>query len=375
MEKAVEKNGKMLKYGYTTGSCARIAVRAALKSLLLGIEEKTEHLVLRDDLEFDLEILDRKKTEKTASCAVRKYSGDDPDITNGTLIYAEVSVSESEQKEITIDGGNGIGRVTKKGLDQPVGAAAINSGPRKSITEEAEAIAAAAGFAGKISIVISAPEGEVLAKKTFNEKLGITGGISILGTTGILEPMSDRAVIETVKANLQVVRAAGYEKVVLVPGNIGETFATQVLGVSEAQVVQCSNYIGDALLLAAKQEFTSICLVGHVGKMVKLAGKMMNTHSMYGDCRKEIVAAYAALYGCSRDGIRAIMDSVSTDDMVEILRNESESVLRDTFEAITKEIAENIRYYIQKNLPVGMECTAKLETILFATDRTILGRS
>lgn len=375
MEKAVEKNGKMLKYGYTTGSCARIAVRAALKSLLLGIEEKTEHLVLRDDLEFDLEILDRKKTEKTASCAVRKYSGDDPDITNGTLIYAEVSVSESEQKEITIDGGRGIGRVTKKGLDQPVGAAAINSGPRKSITEEAEAIAAAAGFTGKISIVISAPEGEVLAKKTFNEKLGITGGISILGTTGILEPMSDRAVIETVKANLQVVRAAGYEKVVLVPGNIGETFATQVLGVSEAQVVQCSNYIGEALLLAAKQEFESICLVGHVGKMVKLAGKMMNTHSMYGDCRKEIMAAYAALYGCSRDGIRAIMDSVSTDDMVEILRNESESVLRDTFEAITKEIAENIRYYIQKNLPVGMECTAKLETILFATDRTILGRS
>lgn len=378
MEKSVEKNGQNLKYGYTTGSCARIAVRAALKKLLLGMEEKTERLVLSDDLIFDVEILDRTVCGNTASCGVKKYSGDDPDITNGTMIYAQVSVTEGPETVVSIEGGVGIGRVTKKGLDQPVGNAAINSGPRKSITQEALQVAEAAGFTGRIDIMISAPDGERLAEKTFNPKLGIVGGISILGTTGILEPMSDKALIETIKTNLNVVKEAEHGHVVIVPGNIGETFAREELAVKQEQIVQCSNFVGEALLYAYNMGFEKISLVGHAGKLIKLAGKMMNTHSMYGDCRKEIMAAYAAVSGCKPKGICAIMNSVSTDDMVDILMQEKENVLPDTFRRIVEEIDENICYYIRKN---GQEfdkaehgSLVEFEVILFDGAKKILGR-
>lgn len=369
----MKDTAKQLNYGYTTGACATVAVRAALKSLLLGIEDSVETLLLGENHCFELPIEDWDKKNNQIHCGVRKYSGDDPDVTNHTLICADVTVEEGPVLDIQIDGGQGVGRITKPGLDQPVGNAAINSGPRRSITEEAERIAALAGFTGTIRIVISVPEGEALAEKTFNPKLGIVGGISILGTTGLLVPMSEQAIIETIRANLSMVRALGHQRVVLVPGNIGEEFAITNQKENPECVVQVSNFIGDSLLMANAMGFDVICLVGHLGKLIKLAGRMMNTHSRYGDCRKELMAAYAAMCGCSREGILQIMTAATTDSMLEILRAESGSVCEDTFQKITEEICANMVYYIDRYSPKEELHRAKTELVIFASDHSILG--
>ena len=268
-----------------------------------------------------------------ACCAVRKDGGDDPDITTGTLIEAEVSWSG--EPGITIDGGRGIGRVTKPGLDQPVGAAAINHVPRQMITANIERVLdvwreghadmplgkSPDTFSG-LRVIISAPEGEALAARTFNPKLGITGGISILGTTGIVEPMSDRAVVETIRAQMNVLKAEGDKFAVLAPGNYGLAFLTQRYGLQEDRIVLISNYAAEAVELAAEAGFEGILLAGHIGKLVKIAGGVRNTHSMYGDRRMEILREIAREYCAEQEREKLkgeLEDCVMTDAALEVL--------------------------------------------------------
>ena len=283
-----------------------------------------------------------------ASCAVRKDGGDDPDITTGTLIKAEVSWSE--QSGITIDGGTGIGRVTKPGLDQPLGAAAINHVPRQMITASVEKVLEVwreghTDTLPGLHVIISAPEGEALAARTFNPKLGITGGISILGTTGIVEPMSDRAVVETIRAQMSVLKAEGDRFVVMAPGNYGLTFLTQEYGLGEDRVVLISNYAAEAVKLASEAGFEGILLAGHIGKLVKIAGGARNTHSMYGDRRMEILGQIAGEY-CTeqeRDILeRELEDCVMTDAALEVLARHGLK------EKTAQEMANRIRGYLEE---------------------------
>ena len=197
MESYIEKDGKKLRYGYTTGSCAAAAAKAAAWMLLTGQRKKTISLITPKGVPLTLAVEDISMEPNRVSCAIRKDSGDDPDVTNGTLVYAEVTAKEAPG--IAIDGGFGVGRVTKKGLDQSVGSAAINSVPRQMIRENLEEILAITDQNCGLSVVISVPEGERLAKQTFNPRLGIVGGISILGTTGIVEPMSEKALVDTIR--------------------------------------------------------------------------------------------------------------------------------------------------------------------------------
>lgn len=318
LEQYVSAGGKRLRCGYTTGTCAAAATRAATDLLLGGACEPAVVVSVPAGIDVVVEVEHRRSEMGWACCAVRKDAGDDPDVTDGVLVYARVS--RSDDSGVTIDGGEGVGRVTKAGLDQPVGAAAINSVPRAMIADAARASAREHDYGGGLDVVISIPAGVELARRTFNPRLGIVGGISVLGTTGIVRPMSEDALVQAIAAELGVLRAAGARHVLVVPGNYGLVYARDALGLDVRDAVTCANYLGATVDEAVRLGFTSMRLVGHLGKMIKVAGGVMNTHSRVADCRAEVFAAHAALVGASREVVQAIMEAPTTDAMAEVLR-------------------------------------------------------
>lgn len=320
MEEYIVKDGKKLRLGYTTGSCAAAAAKAAAYMLLTGRPKDTIDLLTPKGIRLHLTVEEIKITSSEVSCSIRKDSGDDPDATRGTLVFA--CVRKTDAPGVLIDGGAGIGRVTKRGLDQPVGAAAINSVPRRMIEENVREVCALCGYDGGISVVISVPEGEALAKKTFNPRLGIVGGISILGTTGIVEPMSEQALVDTIRVELRQRRELGAEYVLLTPGNYGADFIRDSIGIDPRTAVLTSNFIGDALELSRELGFHGALLIGHIGKLVKLAGGMWNTHSKFGDCRMEILAAHAAALGLPPARTEELLTCATCDDALRILKEE-----------------------------------------------------
>ena len=301
----------------------------------------------------------------SVTCAVEKDQSDDPDVTRGALITA--TVSRTGGSGVTIDGGEGVGRVTKPGLDQPVGAAAINSVPRQMILEGVEEIRALADSRCGLRVEISVPGGEALAKKTFNPRLGILGGISILGTTGIVEPMSQRALIETIRVELRQRREGGAEYVLLTPGNYGSDFIRDGLGLDPALAVQTSNFIGDALDLCGELGFRGALLVGHVGKLVKLAGGMLNTHSQYGDCRMELLAAHAAAAGLPPGRVAELLDCAACDDALRILKEEG--VCEETLARVTGRAAFHLGQRAGEGLEVGAVLFSKAYGLLSQTSQ------
>ncbi|MBO4325981.1 MAG: cobalamin biosynthesis protein CbiD [Clostridia bacterium] len=339
MESFVTKDGKKLRRGYTTGSCAAAAAKAAAIMLLEHRCLENIHLLTPRGIGLDLKVLDVTAGDEYVSCGIEKDSGDDPDVTNGIVVYTRVEKTDTPHS-IEIDGGEGVGRVTRPGLDQPAGNAAINSGPRKMIRDELLQVCEDNGYRGGLRVTVSVPSGAEIAKKTFNPRLGIVGGISILGTTGIVEPMSDEAVVETIKAELSVRAAAGKKYVLFTPGNYGADFVRDELNIDPGTAVTTSNFIGDAFLLAAEAGFEGAVLVGHIGKVVKLAGGMFNTHSRYGDCRAEIFAAHAGASGASEETVKRLMNSAMTDDMLSIL---DEAGLREkVMSSITEKIGQQL---------------------------------
>ena len=334
----VTKDGKQLRLGYTTGSCAAAAAKAAAWMLLSGSLRDSISLQTPKGIRLDLPVLETSRGKDSVSCAIRKDSGDDPDITDGALIFA--SVSRRAEPGIFIDGGKGVGRVTKPGLDQPVGAAAINSVPRQMIRENLAEVCETLDHQGGLSVIISVPEGEKLAEKTFNPRLGIVGGISILGTSGIVEPMSDQALIDTIRLELRQRRINGADSVLLTPGNYGMDFLTGELHINPKLPVMTSNFIGDALDACKEFGFRSVLLVGHIGKMVKIAGGMLNTHSRYGDCRMEILASYAGACGMNSSLIKEMLGCVTCDEALRILK------LCDLDKAVLSHLSDRISFHL-----------------------------
>lgn len=321
MEEYLVKDGKRLRLGYTTGSCAAAAAKAAAWMLLTGRKKETIRLLTPKGIELSLDVLEIRMSADGVSCAVRKDSGDDPDVTSGTLIFA--AVKRSDRSGVTVDGGEGIGRVTKPGLDQPVGAAAINSVPRRMIEENVREVCRLAGYDGGIAVTISAPEGEALAKKTFNPRLGIEGGISILGTTGIVEPMSEQALLDTIRVELRQRRESGADYILLAPGNYGADYIRDHIGIDPKTAVLTSNFIGDSLEFCKEFGFRGALLIGHIGKLVKLAGGMWNTHSKFGDCRMEILASHSAALGLRPERVEEILHCATCDAALHILEEEN----------------------------------------------------
>lgn len=333
-EHFIEKDGKRLRFGYTTGTCAAAAAKAAAILLLSGRAPDTVPIHTPKGIDLNLKVLEPVRGDGFASCAIRKDSGDDPDVTDGVLVYARVAFSGIPG--ISIDGGEGVGRVTKPGLKQAIGEAAINPVPRemirKAVTEIAEEYETAKG----LSVVISIPAGVALAEKTFNPRLGIEGGISILGTSGIVEPMSEDALIDSIVLEIKQRKALGDTRLVLTPGNYGADFLKERYGIADERIVKCSNYVGDALNAAIDAGFSEVLLCGHIGKFVKLSGGIFNTHSKRGDHRAELMAAAAQAAGADEPTQRAMFDCVTTDEMLRIL--EEKGLLAGTTDALKTRI-------------------------------------
>ena len=359
-----------LRHGFTTGTCATAASAAALM-LLCGEDVEVVQVDTPAGVSLRIDVEDAERGGDFASCSVKKFSGDDPDITDGIKVYARVNYTQSDDKEdlyIEIDGGIGVGRVTKKGLDQPIGSAAINSTPRRMITEHLSKIAKSCGLKGAIKVIISVPDGEEKAKKTFNPKLGIIGGISILGTTGIVTPMSKQALISTIKVELKV-RLESSDIIVGVPGNYAVKYSADTYGMDADIPVEFSNYIGEALDLAVNLRAKSILLIGHIGKFVKLAAGIMNTHSNDADARLEILAAhilkaklhYIKSLDCYideenelKDGVslyryhlaRKILEANTTDEAVDMLSEEG--IMSDIMNSVVQSMHSNVLRRINK---------------------------
>ena len=319
-EHYIRSGQKLLRCGYTTGTCAALGAAGAARLLLTGRAPET--VGLRTPKGIVVEVAPqfcRLCGETTVECAIVKDGGDDVDATTGLPVVAEVTLLPDAPRTVTIDGGTGVGRVTKPGLDQPVGAAAINHVPRQMITEALLKEAETAGYSGGFAVVIRIEGGEDAAKRTFNPHLGVVGGLSVLGTSGIVEPMSQQALLDSLQ--LEIHQAAlQSRRLILAPGNYGlDYLAAHYPELREIPIVKISNFIGEALDMAAAEQFGEVLLVGHVGKLVKLAGGIMNTHSKQADCRTELFCAHAALCGADTATCRALMDAATTDACLDIL--------------------------------------------------------
>ena len=318
-EHYIRSGRRLLRCGYTTGTCAALGAAGAARLLLTG--RAPESVGLRTPKGIVVEVAPRfcRATADSAECAIVKDGGDDVDATTGLPVIATVTLCPDAPRTVTIDGGAGVGRVTKPGLDQPVGAAAINHVPRQMITEALLREADAVGYGGGFAVVISIDGGAEAARRTFNPHIGVDGGLSVLGTSGIVEPMSQQALLDTLQ--LEIHQAALKSKrLILAPGNYGlDYLASHLPELREIPIVKISNFVGEALDMAAAEQFGELLLVGHVGKLVKLAGGIMNTHSKQADCRTELFCAHAAICGADAATCRALLDAATTDACLDIL--------------------------------------------------------
>ena len=309
-----------MRYGFTTGSCAAAAAKAAAYMLLTGKIKNCITIETPKGIPYTAEVTDIVRGESQVSCAVVKDGGDDPDVTSG----------------------KGVGRVTRPGLDQPVGNAAINHVPREMITREVQEVCRLCDFHGTLHILISVPDGEALAERTFNPRLGIVGGISILGTTGIVEPMSSQALKETIRVELRQQRAEGQTIAAVSPGNYGLDFMQQTYGYDLDRSVKCSNFIGETIDMAAELGFSAMLLTGHIGKLIKVAGGIMNTHSHEGDCRMELLAAAGIRENVSLECLKKILDCVTTEEALAFIDAEGKK------EDVMEDIMKKIDFYLKK---------------------------
>ena len=320
LEEYITVGTKRMRCGYTTGTCAAAAARAAAELLLRGEAVPAVKITTPAGIDVVVEVEEHDAGDGWAQCAVRKDAGDDPDVTDGALVYARVE--RCDEPGIAIDGGIGVGRITREGLDQPVGAAAINSTPRRMIREQVESACEGVPHGGEqgLLVIISIPAGVELAARTFNPRLGIEGGISVLGTSGIVRPMSEDALISSIELEMRTLRARGVADLLVVPGNYGRDFACGQLSLDMDQAVSCSNYFGATLDAAVVLGFERVLIVGHIGKMAKVAGGIMNTHSRVADCRVEVLAAHAALVGAPQEVVEQVMNSATTDAALDAIR-------------------------------------------------------
>lgn len=356
---------KILRRGFTTGSCAALAAKAAAQLLFSGRRPAEVGIVTPRGIPVRVPVAEAVLTGDEACCAVQKDAGDDPDVTDGVLVYAKVR--KTSQPGILLKGGRGIGRVERPGLDQPVGAAAINRVPRQMIRQEVQAVCAHFDRRGGVEVMISIPQGAELARRTFNARLGIAGGISVLGTSGIVEPQSTQALLDCIALELRTLAAGGYQGVILTPGNYGEAFiaADTQLAAAKVPTVRCSNYIGAALDFAVAGGFNRILLVGHLGKFIKLAGGIMNTHSKTADCRMELFAAHAALAGAGREVVARLMQATATEACIPIL--EAGGLKAAVFCSLLQNIQAHLRHRAGPGVMSG--------AVLFSNEHGLLGQT
>lgn len=346
---SIRSGQRLLRCGYTTGTCAALAAQGAARLLLTG--QAPQEITLLTPKGWEVSVCPDlcRMQQGAAVCSVRKDAGDDADVTDGLPVTA--TVTRTDATDIVIDGGKGVGRVTKPGLDQPVGAAAINHVPRQMIWQQVKDVCRETGYNGGLSVIISVEGGEEAARRTFNPQLGVEGGLSILGTSGIVEPMSEQAIVDTIALEIHQ-QAAVSRQLILTPGNYGMDFLHgQGWDRRGVPVVKCSNFLGEALDCAAMEDTEQLLLVGHIGKLVKVAGGIMNTHSRYADCRTELFCAHAAMCGAGTAVCCALMEAATADACLEIL---NEAGLGDAvMDSLLSAIQQRLEHRVGNRCQVG----------------------
>lgn len=334
----VIRGNKKMRFGYTTGSCAAAACKGAVQMLLGGERIDVVELMTPKGIRLTLELKEVRIEPDRVTCAVQKDAGDDPDTTNGILVYA--TVEKTKEPSIWIDGGVGVGRVTKAGLSQKIGEAAINPVPKSMILREAEKIAEKYDYEGGLKILIFAPQGVEIGKKTFNPRLGIEGGISILGTSGIVEPMSEAALIQSIRVEMKQHYAQGERYLLVTPGNYGADYLREHMDLPYEKNIKCSNYVGETIDMAIDMGVKGILFIAHIGKFIKVAAGIMNTHSHSADARMEVLASNAIRAGASLQCAKEILEASTTDEALDILER------YDLIQATMAEILERMQFYL-----------------------------
>lgn len=334
----VIRGNKKMRFGYTTGSCAAAACRGAAEILLGGQQKDTVSLMTPKGILLNLELKNIHTEQDAVVCGVQKDAGDDPDTTDGIIVYARVE--KRKEPGILVDGGVGVGRVTKPGLSQKIGEAAINPVPKAMIMREAAQAAEKYDYEGGLKVTISVPEGVEIGKKTFNPRLGIEGGISILGTSGIVEPMSESALVESIRVEMKQHYAQGEEYILATPGNYGADYLREHMELPYEKNIKCSNYVGDTIDMAVDIGVKGILFVAHIGKFVKVAAGIMNTHSHHADGRMEVLASNAIRAGAPLSCARQILNCTTTDEALDLLNQ------YHLIEQTMKEVMERIQYYL-----------------------------
>lgn len=373
----IYKNQKKLRWGYTTGTCAAAASLAAAVMLLGGKRMGQVSILTPKGVRLELEVEDISMGQEAVSCGVRKDAGDDPDVTDNLVVCSRVGTDwnaaqgksgayeyEKDGIRLHLTGGVGVGVVTKRGLSCEVGKAAINPVPRRMIFDHVWGLCAEYKYRGDLWIEISVPDAVNVAERTFNGKLGIIGGISILGTSGMVEPMSEAALLETIRLELRQKILEGHRQVLVTPGNYGESFLGEHLGIGLGQAVKCSNFVGDTIDMAVEEGAGGILLVGHGGKFVKLAAGIMNTHSSMADGRMEILAAYGAACGADRELVCRILEAVTVDEGFRLL---------ETVEGLREMVMERVMERIDGHLKRRCGGRIAAEAVMFTNERGILG--
>lgn len=370
-------NQRQLRCGVTTGTCAAAAAGAAAAMLLEGISADMVSVHTPKGLTVQIPVESAGQGEGFSEYFVVKDSGDDPDVTNGTKIYARVerlpegtegpaaAFQDERYPGLYLDGGPGVGRVTKSGLEQAIGQAAINRVPREMIFSQVEKAIERQETSLRLLITVSAPEGETLAKKTFNPILGIEGGISVLGTSGILEPMSERAIVDTIETQIRQKGKLGEKSLLVTPGNYGQGYVADYLGFPVAESIKCSNYVGETIDLAVSYGMEELLLVGNIGKLVKLAAGIMNTHSKTADGRAEIMAMHTALCGGSREQLEQLISCITTEEMLRLL--EEWGLRKSVMDSICRRIGVYVKRRAGEQLKAGV--------MLFSENYGFLGQT
>lgn len=385
IDEFVYVDGKKYRRGYTSGSCACGATKAALIMLLEKRNINEVRIGTPKGVDLDLKIDNISRGKDWVQCSVKKDGGDDIDATHGMDIFARLELVQADQVPdfrsdldsdyLFITSGQGIGRVTKKGLDIRPGRPAINRVPLNMILKVVQETLDEAGLdiydylgGRKILVTIFAPQGQEIAKRTFNSNLGIEGGISIIGTTGIVDPMSDEGWKKTLSAELAIKRAEGRETIILVPGNIGRDIMAKSYGADLDGIVKMSNFIGYMLMETKRLGFKRVIVGGHIGKLIKLSGGITNSHSRVADARREIMVANLALLGAPLELLKEINACLSTDAMVDIIRKAGYS---QVFKVLADKAASKAKVYMR----LGQEDHMDIEVYLFSMDGSLLAKS
>lgn len=370
---------KRLRGGYTTGACVAAGAKAAALYMQDSLTADVVEITALDGTRLLIPV---KKIEKLAEdslapvirAEVVKDAGDDPDITNGTSVFVTLTLARSEDdlkavpgvsvrhEHILFEAGEGIGHATKPGLSLSVGEPAINPGPRQLVHNS---LLEAFGSPRPCRVRIDIPAGRELAKKTLNPVLGIEGGISIIGTTGVLRPMSEEAFKESLVPQIKVARAAGFDTQIFVPGKIGERIAAS-WGLPEAGMVQTSNFIGYMLEAAAEIGLKRILLFGHIGKLAKVAAGVFHTHNRVGDARLEVLAAYSGAMGMPGEGIERILGAVTTEEALPVI---AEYGLERVYERIAARASYRAERLIFNKVQVGTVLVTLQGELLGMDDR------